>query len=70
MYDADQVLRAPLPQLIQFSVDVAEFFVDGVQLGLEVFVLLVIAVKLSLVLVPFLLVGDGRELAEEDNYSR
>lgn len=59
-----QVLRAALLQLIQLSVDIRQILVDGVQLRLQIFVLLVVAVKFAFVVVTLLFIRDARKFTE------
>lgn len=60
------VLRAALLQLVQLLVHVGQVLVDGVQLGLQILVLLVLLVELTLVVAALLLVCDRRKFAEEE----
>lgn len=62
-----QVLWAALLQLIQLSVYVRQILIDGVQLCLQVFVLLVFTVKFTLVVVARLLICYGRKFTAVEN---
>lgn len=59
-----QVLWAAFLQLIQLSVDIRQILVDAVQLRLQIFVLLVVAVKFTFVVVALLFVCDARKFTE------
>ena len=58
-----QKLGAARLQVVQLLVHVRQLPVDAVQLGLEVLVFLMVAVKLLLVRNASVLVGDAGELA-------
>lgn len=62
-----QVLWAALLQLIQLFVYVRQILIDGVQLCLHVFVLLVFTVKFTLVVAARLLICYGRKFTEVEN---
>lgn len=57
-----QVLWSSLLKIVELTVDFSQPLVDFIQLGLQTLVLLVISVKLSLVILPFLIISNRREL--------
>lgn len=61
---------AALLQLVQLFVDLRQILIDGVQLCLHVFVLLVITVKLTLVAAAVLLICNRRKFTKVERKER